>query len=153
MLNFELKDAEATARLGGALASLFRPDAARIVYLYGDLGAGKTTLVRGLLRQLGITGTIRSPTYTLLEPYDTGSLQLIHLDLYRLRDPSELEQLGLRDYAMGKTSWLVEWPQQAGGQLPKPDLEVWLLHNGESRQARIESIHSDELRASFKTLL
>lgn len=153
MLTFSLKDAEATARLGAALATLFRPGFARIVYLHGDLGAGKTTLSRGLLRELGVSGAIRSPTYTLLEPYETPTLQLIHLDLYRLHDPSELEQLGLRDYAMGKTSWLVEWPPRAGGQLPKPDVEVWLTHDGPQRQAKIESIHSDELHKACKALL
>lgn len=153
MLTIILKDPEATTRLGAALASMLHADAARVVYLHGDLGAGKTTLVRGLLRQLGVEGAVRSPTYTLLEPYEIGPQQLIHLDLYRLRDPSELEQLGLRDYAMGKTTWLVEWPQRGAGQLPKPDVEVWLSHNGEGRLANMESIHSDELRKACKPLL
>src|SRR5690606_28627226 len=92
-----LADAEATAALGAALAHVFDGEAGGVIFLEGDLGSGKTTLARGLLRALGVTGAIRSPTYTLLEPYELSPRSLLHMDLYRLQDPEELEQLGLAD--------------------------------------------------------
>lgn len=103
-----------------------QPEAPLVVYLMGDLGAGKTTLARGFLHALGITGAIRSPTYTLLETYEAAGLTVVHLDLYRLRDPSELEPLGLRDLARPGYLWLIEWPERGAGWLPPPDFEVRL---------------------------
>jgi len=97
-----------------------------IVYLTGDLGAGKTTLARGFLRACGVTGTVRSPTYTLVESYGAGGITIVHLDLYRLRDPSELEPLGLRDLAHANHLWLIEWPERGGGRLPPADLTLAL---------------------------
>jgi tRNA threonylcarbamoyladenosine biosynthesis protein TsaE len=119
---------EETEAVGAALARTQPPraDAPLIVYLQGDLGAGKTTLVRGFLRALGVTRAVRSPTFTLLESYELGSLVCVHVDLYRLRDPSELEPLGLRDLARGAHVWLIEWPQNAASRLPVPDLEIFL---------------------------
>ncbi|MGB7552638.1 MAG: tRNA (adenosine(37)-N6)-threonylcarbamoyltransferase complex ATPase subunit type 1 TsaE [Chromatiaceae bacterium] len=117
--------------LGGKLAPLLRPPL--IVYLEGDLGTGKTTLTRGILRGLGHGGAVRSPTYTLLEPYDLGPLRLYHLDLYRLGDPEELEYLGLRDLLDRDSVLFVEWPQRGGGALPPPDLEIRLDYRGPGR--------------------
>jgi tRNA threonylcarbamoyladenosine biosynthesis protein TsaE len=96
------------------------------VYLTGDLGAGKTTWVRGFLAACGVTAVVRSPTYTLLELYDLGAVQALHLDLYRLQDESELEALGLRDWAQPGYLWLIEWPERARGRLPAADLRVAL---------------------------
>jgi tRNA threonylcarbamoyladenosine biosynthesis protein TsaE len=97
-----------------------------VIELNGDLGAGKTTLVRGFLRECGVGGPVRSPTYTLVESYVLGSTTFIHLDLYRLRDPSELENLGLRDWAERGYLWLVEWPERGAGKLPAADVSVRL---------------------------
>lgn len=96
------------------------------IYLSGDLGAGKTTWVRGFLHACGVTAAVRSPTYTLLEFYDLGAVTAVHLDLYRLRDASELEALGLRDWAQPGYLWLIEWPERGGGRLPPADLSVAL---------------------------
>jgi len=103
------------------------------VYLQGDLGTGKTTLVRGILRGLGHTGPVRSPTYTLLEPYELQDMHLYHLDLYRLGDPEELEYLGLRDLLDAESVLFVEWPERGAGVLPPPDLTVRIQHAGEGR--------------------
>lgn len=117
---------EATVAFGAAAARAL-PDAGPapfVVLLEGDLGAGKTTFARGLLRALGVTRPVRSPSYGLLELYDAGDWQVLHLDLYRLHDPEELENLGLRDYHAGRTLWLVEWPERGAGQLPPADLRL-----------------------------
>jgi tRNA threonylcarbamoyladenosine biosynthesis protein TsaE len=109
------------------------------VHLCGDLGAGKTTLVRGFLRALGATGAVRSPTYGLMERYDLPPWAVLHLDLYRLRDPSEVLALGLRDHDQPKNLWMVEWPERGGVQLPPPDLQIEL----EARQpAHRISLHA-----------
>ncbi len=127
-----LPDAEATGALGARLAASLPPRA--VVHLHGDLGAGKSTLARALLRALGVTGTIRSPTYTLVEQYPlaAGGLAL-HLDLYRIGDPGELEFLGLDDAPA--RLWLIEWPERGQGALPSPDLEVALQVDGTGRRA------------------
>ena len=119
--------AEDTEAFGAELART-RPPLERLLVmdLSGDLGAGKTTLVRGFLRECGVPGTVRSPTYTLVETYQVGPLTFVHLDLYRLNDPSELENLGLRDLAGSGYTWLVEWPERGAGRLPLPDLSVRL---------------------------
>jgi tRNA threonylcarbamoyladenosine biosynthesis protein TsaE len=138
-----LASADATAELGAAIARALAPRAGAVIYLIGPLGAGKTTLARGLLRELGVTGTIRSPTYTLLEPYDVAGRTLVHLDLYRLKDERELEPLGLRDYSPTSTWWLVEWPERGGAKLPRADLTVRLAHAGEARQAELSGPAAD----------
>jgi tRNA threonylcarbamoyladenosine biosynthesis protein TsaE len=122
------KTAEDTEAFGGRLAAA-RPagGALATIHLAGDLGAGKTTLARGVLRALGVTGRVRSPTYTLVEVYETPAVSVVHLDLYRLLDPSELEPLGLREFARPGYLWLIEWPERGTGRLPFPDLEVTLI--------------------------
>lgn len=122
------------ARLAGALAGR-----AGIVYLRGDLGAGKTTLVRGLLRALGHSGPVRSPTFTLIEPYDDLTPPIQHLDLYRVADPEELLYLGLTDLLDGRTLLLVEWPERGAGVLPPPDLAIDIAYAGESRRVRVQA--------------
>jgi len=95
-----------------------------VVFLSGDLGAGKTTFVRGYLKALGITRPVRSPTYTLVELYPLGAMTVVHVDLYRVRDAGELEALGLRDWAQQGHLWFVEWPERGAGHLPLPDLQL-----------------------------
>jgi tRNA threonylcarbamoyladenosine biosynthesis protein TsaE len=139
MSEFLLPDAEATDSLGARLAQAL-PERA-VVYLHGDLGAGKSTLARALLRALGVTGTIRSPTYTLVEQYvlpNRGLLEgglALHLDLYRIGNPGELEFLGL-DPADARL-WLVEWPERGRGSLPGADLEIALAVEGQGRHCRL----------------
>jgi len=95
-----------------------------VLYLTGELGSGKTTFARGFLRALGVSEPVRSPTYTLLELYPAGPLTLLHIDLYRLRDPAEVDSLGLREWAREHCVWLIEWPERAGGRLPLADMTV-----------------------------
>lgn len=135
--SFDLADADATERCGAALArALSRPC---VVYLEGDLGAGKTTLVRGLLRALGHAGSVKSPTYTLVEPYEVAGGTVYHLDLYRLNDPEELEFLGVRELGTGAAVVLVEWPARGAGFLPPADMILALAVHGEGRRARFEA--------------
>jgi tRNA threonylcarbamoyladenosine biosynthesis protein TsaE len=129
-----LSDAEATARLGAALAAT-RP-AHAVVHLLGDLGAGKSTLARALLRALGVQGAIKSPTYTLVERYPlSAGGEAWHLDLYRIGDAGELEFLGLDGDEV--TLWLVEWPDRGRGGLPAPDLVVELAVERGGRRATL----------------
>mgnify|MGYP001301193012 CR=1 FL=1 len=124
-----------TERLGRCLAAC-RPSRA-IVFLKGDLGAGKTTLARALLRGLGVQGPVRSPTYTLVERYPLAAGEAVHMDLYRLADPGELDFLGLDDLHAEAALWLVEWPERGEGALPDCDLIVELGVAGEGRRARL----------------
>ncbi len=118
--------------LGARLAERLRSGSYRgVIYLCGDLGAGKTTLVRGLLRGLGYQAPVRSPTYTLIEPYEAVEPPVVHLDLYRLADPEELEYLGLRDLLERPSLILVEWPERGAGALPPADLELLIEDVGE----------------------
>ena len=130
-----LDSAAATERLGARLAGVLRPGG--VLYLRGELGAGKTTLARGLLRGLGHRGTVKSPTYTLVEPYQIGGWWLFHWDLYRLADPEELEFLGLRDQLDGEAVLLIEWPERGQGELPAADLEITLDYAGAGRACRL----------------
>ena len=117
-----------TLNLGSSIArALSAPfEGSLVIALRGELGAGKTTLVRGLLRALGVTGTVRSPTFTLLENYSVPSLEVTHLDLYRLQAPQEVEALGVRDLLEPGRILLIEWPERGEGSLPAADLEIAL---------------------------
>jgi tRNA threonylcarbamoyladenosine biosynthesis protein TsaE len=132
-----LPDEQATQALGADLGAALPPQA--VVFLHGDLGAGKTTLVRALLRALGYEGAVRSPTYTLVEPYQLSGRAVYHLDLYRLADPEELEFLGLRDMLAEPCLMLIEWPQRGTGMLPAPDLHVRLVAAGAGRHVEVEA--------------
>ncbi|MDB5808101.1 MAG: tRNA ((37)-N6)-threonylcarbamoyltransferase complex ATPase subunit type 1 TsaE [Betaproteobacteria bacterium] len=120
-----------TAAFGAELAVGLQPG--MVVYLKGELGAGKTTLARGLLQALGVTERIKSPTYTLVEPYTVSSLYLYHFDFYRLRYPDEWVDAGFREYFNRDAVCLIEWPENAGGKLPAADVAVELKVDGEGR--------------------
>lgn len=130
-LTLDIGDAEAMERLGAALGAHLR--GGEVIYLIGDLGVGKTTLVRGLLRGRGHRGPVRSPTYTLVEPYELPPLILYHLDLYRLADPEELEWIGIRDLLGAVSVALVEWPERGRGVLPAADLSVTIRYQDRGR--------------------
>ncbi len=128
-----LPDPAATDVLAAEFARA-RP-ASAIVHLQGDLGAGKSSFARAFLRALGVTGAIRSPTYTLVERYPLGDgLEALHLDLYRIGDAGELEFLGIEPELAAL--WLIEWPERGAGSLPTPDLHIALAIEGEGRQLR-----------------
>lgn len=140
-MELTLPDAEATEQLGAALARAFpgAAEGAAALYLEGDLGAGKTTCVRSLLRALGATGLIRSPTYTLVEHYRLGALLGVHVDLYRLGGADQVDELGLRDVIGPGTLLLVEWPEKGAGVLPPPDLRLDLEMAGGGRHVRLKA--------------
>lgn len=141
-LHWPLADAGATEAMGAALAtvlaSLPREERATLITFSGELGAGKTTLVRGLLRALGVRGAVKSPSYTLVEPYEVAGRFFYHLDLYRIGDPEELEFLGLRDILANADAVLVEWPERTAGALPRPDLELHLAYADRGRDLRMQ---------------
>lgn len=133
---------EATERSGrcvGAALHADWPGRAVLVTLTGELGAGKTTWVRGLLRGLGWRGSVRSPTYTLVEPYDVPAGRVYHIDLYRVGDGSELEVLGVREILAEPALCVVEWPERGAEVLPPPDLEISLAHSGSARTLTIRT--------------
>ncbi|HZV99292.1 MAG TPA: tRNA (adenosine(37)-N6)-threonylcarbamoyltransferase complex ATPase subunit type 1 TsaE [Methylophilaceae bacterium] len=133
----ELADEAATLAAGAALASELQPGLA--IYLHGDLGAGKTTLVRGLLHKLGHRGKVKSPTYTLVEPYVVSGLHLYHFDLYRFIDPEEWDAAGFRDYFNPQSICLVEWPEKAGDLLPNADLDIRLQPHEQGRKLMLSA--------------
>jgi tRNA threonylcarbamoyladenosine biosynthesis protein TsaE len=134
-ITLNLPDEAATMALGARLAGVLRGGLA--VWLQGNLGAGKTTLVRGLLRGLGYEGKVKSPTYTLVEPYVISGLYLYHFDLYRFVDPEEWEAAGFRDYFNPESVCLIEWPEKAGDLLPPADIEISLEPSGAGRAATL----------------
>ena len=121
-LSFLLADENATIALAQRLAARLKPG--MVIYLRGDLGAGKTTLVRGMLNALGYAGRVKSPTYTLVEPYQAAGLDLRHFDLYRLHDEEEWEAAGFRDEFDGHNVFFIEWPERALGLIPQADVEI-----------------------------
>ena len=134
-VDIKLPDAAATEALGAALAAGVSPG--RVLHLRGDLGTGKTTLVRGLLRALGYAGRVKSPSYTLVEPYKLSSLHFYHFDFYRFKDRSEWLSSGFREYFNPQAVCVVEWPEKAEGLLSPPDVEIELSFSGEQRKARL----------------
>jgi tRNA threonylcarbamoyladenosine biosynthesis protein TsaE len=134
-MEFNAASAEETEAFGACLAAALAPGL--VIYLEGPLGAGKTTLVRGLLRALGWQGAVKSPTYTLIEPYALDRT-LYHLDLYRLADPAELEYIGLRDLLDGHAVCLIEWAERGAGRLPEADLKVEIAFRDGGRRLRCE---------------
>ena len=134
-----LDNERATLALGAELAGLltaadgFGGDA--VVFLKGELGAGKTTLARGILRAMGFRGAVKSPTYTLLEPYDDHGVY--HFDFYRIGDSRELEFIGVDEHMADTSIKLIEWPERAGGWLPVPDVDIALFVEGDGRRANI----------------
>lgn len=137
------RDGGETEALGAAELGTAPPAGSpcRIVTLSGDLGAGKSTFARGALRALGVKGSIKSPSYTLLESYELPVIHVIHLDLYRLQDPDELENLGLADYHRPGFLWLIEWPEKGAGRLPAADLGyVFSIEKNGHRIERIEFV-------------
>ena len=136
--SFHLADAEATAAVGARLAPELR--GGMVITLSGDLGAGKTTLVRGVLRGRGWQGPVKSPTYTLVEHYMFSSLYFYHFDFYRFADPVEWETAGLADCFRPDAVCLIEWPERVADHLPQPDLALTLAHPADARAAGREIV-------------
>ncbi|OAM53050.1 tRNA (N6-adenosine(37)-N6)-threonylcarbamoyltransferase complex ATPase TsaE [Methylovorus sp. MM2] len=140
-ITIDLADEAATLNIGGRFAIALAPGLT--IYLHGDLGAGKTTLVRGLLNRLGYQGRVKSPTYTLVEPYSASALNSIfninHFDLYRFIDPEEWDAAGFRDYFGATSVCLVEWPEKAGDLLPEADIDLRLEPEASGRRLTITS--------------
>lgn len=137
MRTLHLLNEQATLKLGQSLS--YHADALSVLYLVGDLGAGKTTLVRGLLAGLGYTGFVKSPTFTVVEPYTQVKKPVYHFDLYRLHSPAELEYIGFRDYLSHDNLCIFEWPDHAKGVVPPADLVIHLGFEREGRVAQLEA--------------
>lgn len=134
-----IADEQAMLDFGAQLAQRL-PSAQTVIYLEGHLGAGKTTLVRGLLRALGHQGAVKSPTYTLVEPYQLGGRDIYHFDLYRLSDPEELEYMGIRDYLSTNALCLLEWPARGGDYTPKANLIINIKLFNDGRRVELETL-------------
>lgn len=130
-----LADEAATLAFGRSLLSLL--DGAPLVFLHGQLGAGKTTLVRGILRAWGYSGSVKSPTYTLLEPYEVDGRTIYHFDLYRIGDSEELDFIGIDELMDADAIKFVEWPELGSGRLPDPDVDIRLSLEGEGRRIEV----------------
>ena len=149
MLAINLPDEAATSVFSARLSECLQPGL--VIYLHGDLGAGKTTLVRALLQALGYQGRVKSPTYTLLEQYEAAGLHVRHFDLYRFRDASEWETAGFDDEFDGQNICLVEWPEQASGLLPAADVEIYFEILPEGRNISIYA-QTDTGKGCLKSL-
>ncbi|MES2637648.1 MAG: tRNA (adenosine(37)-N6)-threonylcarbamoyltransferase complex ATPase subunit type 1 TsaE [Pseudomonadota bacterium] len=141
-----LADESATLSAGAQLAKFVTLHALKtglVIFLHGDLGAGKTTFTRGFIQGLGFSGKVKSPTYTLVEPYVFSSYSIYHFDLYRFVDEIEWEESGFREYFSPQSICLIEWPEKAEHLLPEPDIHVHLIHDGLKRVIQI-SVHSQQ---------
>jgi tRNA threonylcarbamoyladenosine biosynthesis protein TsaE len=149
-LKTTLPDEQATLALGAAVGLALEPGL--VIYLCGELGAGKTTLARGLLRALGHEGAVKSPTYTLVEVYEVSRLHLHHFDFYRFHDPREWIDAGFRESFNGRTVSLIEWPEKAAGQLPPADLRIdlGLLATGRSAELTSSSLAGQKCLAKIE---
>jgi tRNA threonylcarbamoyladenosine biosynthesis protein TsaE len=132
-----LADEQAMSDFGARIARITQGHG--LIFLEGNLGMGKTTLSRGIIRGLGHVGAVKSPTFTLVEPYEIGDIRAFHFDLYRLVDPEELEFLGIRDYFEDDALCLIEWPDKGAGFLPKPDLTITISPQDSGRSLKILS--------------
>ena len=144
-----LTDETATSAFAARISGLLKPGL--VIFLHGELGAGKTTLVRALLNALGYQGRVKSPTYTLLEQYEAGGFSLRHFDLYRFRDASEWEFAGFNDEFDGKNICLVEWPEQAAGLLPCADVEIYFEILPDGRNISLQA-HTETGRKCINSL-
>jgi tRNA threonylcarbamoyladenosine biosynthesis protein TsaE len=146
--NCVLVDEQATINIGTELAAIVKQqNKGLVVYLHGDLGAGKTTLTRGFVLGMGHTGKVKSPTYTLVEPYDLVGWHIYHFDLYRLSDPEELEFMGIRDYFNDDCCSFIEWPEKGAGFIVNADIHLNLAYSGEQRELSIvaESLWGEDI--------
>ncbi|WP_227817656.1 tRNA (adenosine(37)-N6)-threonylcarbamoyltransferase complex ATPase subunit type 1 TsaE [Nitrogeniibacter aestuarii] len=148
-LHAHLKDEDDTLAMGAKIAPALTPGL--VIYLVGDLGAGKTTLVRGLLRALGHTGSVKSPTYTLIEPYVVSRLNLYHFDFYRFTSPDEYLEAGLEEYFTNEGVCLVEWPDKAAPYVAAPDVEIGLTVAGDGRDITLRPL-TESGRECTKTI-
>ena len=144
-LVFKAADETAMVDFGAALYSAL--EGRGVVYLVGDLGMGKTTFSRGVIQRAGHSGAVKSPTYTLVEPYELATGQIYHFDLYRLADPEELEYLGVRDYFEGPSLSLIEWPCRGSGWLPEADIQIDIRLDGRGRELVCQANSSHGVQA------
>ncbi len=157
-LEYFLPDEAATIAIGSGLAEVLKSatvQQALVVYLNGDLGAGKTTLTRGFVRGMGHVGNVKSPTYTLVEPYELGSWRVFHFDLYRLADAEELEYMGIRDYFNNDCCCFIEWPEKGTGLLAKADLIINIAYQDEQRiiNLQAESVHGEQVMTALEQII
>jgi tRNA threonylcarbamoyladenosine biosynthesis protein TsaE len=157
-LEYFLADETATIAIGSGLAAVVKSAAvqqALVVYLNGDLGAGKTTLSRGFVRGMGHVGNVKSPTYTLVEPYELGDWRVFHFDLYRLADAEELEYMGIRDYFNNDCCCFIEWPEKGTGLLAKADLIINIAYQDEQRVIKLqaETPHGEHVLTEFAQII
>ncbi len=161
-LEYFLADENATIAVGERLAKVLltqneqtgKAESALVVYLNGDLGAGKTTLTRGFVRGMGHQGNVKSPTYTLVEPYDLPPWQVYHFDLYRLGDAEELEYMGIRDYFSANCCCFIEWPEKGAGILAKADIVIELDYQNDQRTIKLcaSSVRGEKLLQCYSQL-
>lgn len=148
-----LRDESEQVAFGALLGQACQGDG--VLFLQGTLGMGKTTLTRGILKAYGHEGAVKSPTYTLVEPYEIGQAKVYHFDLYRLADPEELEYMGIRDYFEEQTLCVIEWPDKGQGMLPVPDIELTLNKEGDGRKALLvsQSVKGAEILNRLRTMI
>lgn len=157
-LEYFLPDEAATIAIGSGLADVVKNATVQqvlVVYLNGDLGAGKTTLTRGFVRGMGHVGNVKSPTYTLVEPYELAKWRIFHFDLYRLADAEELEYMGIRDYFNNDCCCFIEWPEKGVGLLAKADLIINMAYQDEQRIINLQagSVYGEQVITALAHIL